>query len=187
MKRPPEPVMTKMTELFAVIQTAADDLKLAGAEANLLGDFAQVESLNDACRKLQSFEAEIKVSLDRFGAHYHSRPGAQAKPHRHKQRTRKAAGRLRVKCGNQVIEEATIAETFVKTLRLFGLERVAKLNKVLSSIPLLAKTPANGYQAQRPCDGWYITTHVNKYNASTLMREIGKELNIPIQVEFIDP
>jgi hypothetical protein len=187
MKRPPEAVMTKMTELFAVIQTAADDLKLAGAEANLLGDFARVQSLNDECRKLQSFEAEIKVSLDRFGAHHHSRPGPHTKHHRNTQRTRKAGGRLRVKLGGQVIEEATIAETFVKTLRLFGLERVAKLNKVLSSIPLLARNPANGYQAQRPCDGWYVTTHVNKHNASALLREIGKELNIPIQVESIDP
>ena len=53
-------------------------------------------------------------------------------------------------------------------------------------MPLLAKTPVNGYQRQRRCDGWFIVTHVNKQSASTILQEIGKDLNIPVKVEFIE-
>ncbi|CCE23787.1 hypothetical protein [Methylotuvimicrobium alcaliphilum] len=60
------------------------------------------------------------------------------------------------------------------------------MNKTLSAAPLIAKTPANGYQTQKRCDGWYITTHVNKHNATALIEEIGKDLNIPVKVEFIE-
>ena len=42
MKRLPEAVTTKFTELFAALHSATDDLKMAGAEACLNGDFSQV-------------------------------------------------------------------------------------------------------------------------------------------------
>lgn len=187
MRRLPETVTNKFTELFTVLHTATDDLKLAGAEANLLGDFSRVESLNDSCRKMQALEAEVRFALDNFGTNARARTGSGHRPHKgHSHHTRRPGARLRVKLGEQVIEEATIAETFVKTLRMFGLERVAKLNKVLASIPLVSKTPTNGYQTQKSCDGWYITAHVNLNNAKTLLEEIGRALNMPTKIEFVE-
>lgn len=73
MKRLPETVTQKFTELFNVLHSAADDLKLAGAEANLLGDFSRVETLNDSCRKLQALESEIRFTVDNFGSPFKSR------------------------------------------------------------------------------------------------------------------
>ncbi|MFM8330390.1 MAG: hypothetical protein ACKN9T_01745 [Candidatus Methylumidiphilus sp.] len=188
MKRLPETVANRFTELFAALRNAADDLKMAAAEANLLGDFSRVEALNDNCRRLLALDADIKASVNGFESRQDTRPAVPNKPHKNtRHRTRKAGGRLRVKLGDQAIEEATIAETFVKTLRSFGLERVAKLNKVLSSVPLVAKTPViNGYQSQKRCDGWYVTTHVNLQNARALLEEIGRALNVPVKVEYVE-
>ncbi|WP_411728278.1 hypothetical protein [Methyloglobulus sp.] len=187
MKRLPEPVSTKITELFAVLHHATDDLKIAGAEANLIGDFSQVAVINDSCRWLLGFEAEIKTTVNNFASNYNARTVEKANFHKKdKNRTRKLGCLLRVTVADKVIEEATIKETFVKTLRAFGLERVARLNKVVSSVPLLARTPVNGYQNQRRCDGWYITTHVSMQTATTVLEDIGKQLNMPLKVEFIE-
>jgi len=187
MNKMPETVTNKFIELFAVLNIATDDLKMAGAEAYLLGDFSQVANITDSCRKLQALEAEIKSTVNKFDAKHKVRPTEKPSFYKmDKNRTRKPGDRLIVKVAGKVIEEPTIAETFVKTLRVFGLERVAKLNKTLASIPLMAKSPVNGYQAQRRCDGWFITTHVNKASATTVLEEIAKELHIPVKVEFIE-
>lgn len=187
MNRLPEAVTTKFIELFAALHNATDDLKMAGAEACLMGDFSQVTDINDSCRKLQALESDIKATVNNFDSKYKDQSGEKANFHKKdKYRTRKPGGRLRVTVAGKVIEEATIAETFVKTLRVFGLERVAKLNKVVTSIPLMARAQVNGYQKQRRCDGWFITTHVNKVSATTVLEEIGKELNMPVKVEFLE-
>ncbi|WP_404358540.1 hypothetical protein [Methylotuvimicrobium sp. KM1] len=186
MNRLPESVNQKFNELFAVIGKAGDDLKLATAEAAMAGNFDQVSAVTEHCLRLQSLELEIKTCLSHFESHFKQKPQESAGNKKARRRPRNSRGRLRVTIAGKIIEEATIAETFVKTLRIFNLERVAKLNKTLSAVPLIAKTPANGYQTQKRCDGWYITTHVNKHNATALIEEIGKDLNIPVKVEFLE-
>ena len=187
MNKMPETVTNKFIELFAVLHSATDDLKMAGAESCLIGDFSQVTVINDSCRKLQALESEIKATVNNFDARYNARSVEKASYHKKdSNRTRKQGCLLRVIVADKVIEEATIKETFVKTLRVFGLDRVAKLNKMLTSIPLLARTPVNGYQNQRRCDGWYITTHVNMHTATAVLEEIGRQLNMPVKVEFIE-
>lgn len=188
MKRLPEAVTTKFIELFSALHSATDDLKMTAAEACLIGDFSQVTVINDSCRKLQALESEIKAAVNNFGAKYTAcsveKAGFQKKD---SNRTRKQGGRLRVTVAGKVIEKPTIIETFVVTLKAFGLERVAKLNKVLTKIPLVARTPVvNGYQNQKFCDGWYITTHFSRYTAANMLEEIGKGLNMPIKIEFIE-
>jgi len=187
MKRLPEAVTTKFTELFAALHNATDDLKMAGAESCLIGDFSQVTVINDSSRKLQALESEIKATVNSFDARYNPRSVEKASFHKKdSNRTRKQGGRLRVTVAGKVIEQHTIAETFVETLKAFGLERVAKLNKTVTSIPLIARTPTNDYQTQRRCDGWFITTHVNKVSATTVLEEIAKALNMPLKVECIE-
>ncbi len=187
MNKVPEAVTTKFVELFAALHSATDDLKMAGAEACLIGDFSQVTNINDSCRKLQGLESDIKAAINNFGAKYHARSLEKAGFHKNdSNRTRKQGGRLRVTVAGKVIEQHTIAETFVEALKAFGLERVAKLNKTVTSIPLIARTPTNDYQTQRRCDGWFITTHVNKVSATTVLKEIAKALNMPVKVECIE-
>ncbi|MDO9049591.1 MAG: hypothetical protein Q7U66_17880 [Methylobacter sp.] len=188
MKRLPEAVTTKFTELFAALHSATDDLKTAGADACMIGDFSQVADITDSGRKLQALESSIKAAVSDFDAKYTARTAVKTGFHKKdKHRTRRQGGRLRVTVAGKVIEQPTIAETFVETLKAFGLERVAKLNKTVTSIPLIARTPTNGdYQAQRRCDGWFITTHVNKVSATTVLEEIAKALNMPVKVECIE-
>jgi hypothetical protein len=136
MKTLPETVTHQLTALFAALHSTADDLKMAGAEFCLIGDFSQVTVINDSCCKMQALESEIKASVNNFDARYNAR--SVEKKGFHKQdsnRTRKQGRRLRVTVAGKVIEQHTIAETFVETLKAFGLERVAKLNKVVTSIP----------------------------------------------------
>ncbi len=184
MNKLPEAVTNKFSELFLPLNKATDDLKIAGAEANLIGDFTQVTNLNDLCQKLQVLDAEIKSTVNNFDAKYN---GRQIKTvtfnKKNRNRTRKPSSRFRIKVYGQTIEEHTIAQTFLKTLRVIGFNRVAKLNMMVTRIPLMAKTPVNGYQAQKRCDGWYITTHVNKYTATNVLEEIAKQLSIPIKFE----
>ena len=185
MNKLPETVDAKFSELFVTLHHATDDLKLAGAEANLNGDFSQVTHVNELCLKLQALDADIKSIVKNFDKKYNVRSSRNA-PSRKKNRnrTRKPSSRLRVIVADKVIEELTIKETFVKTLQVFGLNRVAKLNKIMSNAPLIARKPVvNSYQNQKKCDGWYVTTHVNKQTASAMLKEIGQELNIPVKFE----
>ena len=54
MKKLPEAVSTKFIELYAALNHATDDLKIAGAEANLNGDFSQVAVINDKLPQVTS-------------------------------------------------------------------------------------------------------------------------------------
>lgn len=189
MNRLPETVNHKFNELFAVIGQASDDLKLTIAEAGMAGNFSQVTVNIDNCQRLQTLEQEVKACLGRFEklTTVPNSIGERSKQKRMRNRTRKSAGRLRVKVADKMIEGDTIAETFVETLKVFGLDKVARLNKVLSAIPLVSRSPSNGYQAQRYCNGWHITTHVNQVTASALLKEIGHELQMPVKVEVVNP
>ncbi len=188
MKKLPEVVETKFAALFTALQHAADDLKIAGAEACLIGDFSQVSLINDSCRQLQTLETDIKSVINSFGKTPKIQPSDAPEFYKKKKfRTRKSRGHIRVTIADSVFEESTIAQTFVKALKAFGLERVAKLNQIITSIPLLAKTPVtNSYQTQILCDGWYVTTHVNKHTATTLLKDISRQLGTPIKIEFIE-
>ncbi|NOQ65564.1 MAG: hypothetical protein GQ582_13720 [Methyloprofundus sp.] len=177
----PEAVNKQFSELFASFYNATDDLKIAGAEANLIGDFSQVAEINALCQKLQNLDAEVKAVLNSFSA---NTPSRRSQSHQKSAaRTRTPSSRLKVKISGEVVAEATIAQTFFKTLSILGFERVAKLNKMVSNAPLVSKTPTTGYQTQRRCDSWYITTHVGKRTATRVLAEIGKQLNVPIQFE----
>jgi hypothetical protein len=135
MKRLPEAVTTKFTELFAALHSATDDLKMAGAESCLIGDFSQVTVINDSCRKLQALESEIKATVNNFDARYNARVVEKTGFHKKdSNRNRKQGGRLRVALAGKVIEQHTIAETFVETLKAFGLELNKTVTKLLNAL-----------------------------------------------------
>jgi len=186
MNRLPETVNSKFNEVFAVIGKASDDLKMASAEASMAGNFSQVTSSIENCQQLLALEMEIRTCLNNFENKSKVQPLEKSFRKRSRRHTRKSGGRLRVSIAGKVIEEGTIAETFVETLKVFGLDKVARLNKVVTSIPLMGRQQATGYQSQRQCNGWYITTHVNKQTATTVLEEIGRELRIPVKIEFVD-
>ncbi len=188
MTRLPETVTSKFTDLFAALHYAADDLKIVGQEAMFSGDFSQVTDSMEACKKLQALEADIKTAVTNFHTKYPPHPIEKTSSYkRDKKITRKHDGKhLRVSVAGQIIEESTIKDTFVKTLKVLGLERVAELNKIVAKTPLVSRTKANGYQSQRQCDGWYITTHINKITAKMMLEDIAKALNERIKIECME-
>lgn len=186
MNRLPEAVNTKFTELFEALKYATDDLKIAGAEANLNGDFLQVVSINDHCRKLLGLEDEIRLVLKRFENTQKKPAIVIAKPQRTTlNRVRNSNGYLQVTLGGALIKEKTASETFVETLNSLGLERIAKLNKRVSGIPLLNRARVNGYQHQKQSGDWYVTTHFSNQTAKGILEDIAKELRVPLKVELV--
>lgn len=186
MKKLPETISNQFIQLFLTLDKAMDDLKMTSAEACLIGDFPQVTTINASCQKLQAFKADIKATLNNFDSNYKVWPEQKISfPQKSKCRPLKKHGFYRIKVGDKIIEETTIVEAFVKALQVFGLDRVARLNKILTAAPLLSKIPINTYQRVRHCDGWYIVIHVNRVSAVKVLEEIGKDLNIPVNFEFI--
>ena len=60
MNKMPETVTNKFIELSTALHSATDNLKMAGAESCLIGDFSQVTVINDLRIKLQALESEIQ-------------------------------------------------------------------------------------------------------------------------------
>lgn len=186
MNRLPETVNQQFNQLFAAICYAADDFKIESAEASLIGDFTAVVAKMNAYKSLQMLEMELKACLKRFEETRSSKPVAEPVRSQSRRINRKAArGKLRVKVGEKIIEQPTVSDTFVQTLAEFGLEKVARLNKRLSGIALLARTPASGYQTQKYHQGWYVTTHFNTPTAMKMLQDVGRELQIPIRVQSV--
>ena len=183
----PEAIVDKATELFNSIKHAKDDLQIECAEVSLNGDFSRLALLTTKHGNLQELEADIVSVLKDF--ENKQKTHSNVKPSQPKysiDRTRKSGGHIRVTLAGKVIEEGTIANTFVEALKVFGFDRVARLNKIASGIPLFAKTPTTSYQTQQYIGGWHITTHVNKQTARSILEDIGKELNMPIRVEIVE-
>jgi hypothetical protein len=181
----PEVIADKAAELFNSIKYVKDDLQIECAEVSLNGDFSRIALLTTKHRNLQDLEAGIDSVLKLF--EHTQKTHLNGKPSQLKNsvgRTRSSGGHIRVSLAGKVLEERTIADTFVETLKIFGFDRVAKLNKAVCGIPLFAKTPTIGYQKQQHLGDWHITIHVNKQTAKSLLSQISQELNIPIRVEI---
>lgn len=188
MNRLPEFVNQQFNQLFTVIVQASDDLKIASAEASLTGDFTMVVAKIYDCKRLQMLEMELKACLKRFEGNRPSKPVAEPVRSQTRQIRRKAGrDKLRVKLGDKIIQQSTVSDTFVQTLAELGLEKIARLNKKLSGIALLAKTPTSGYQTQKYHQGWYVTTHFNTPTAMKILQDVARELRIPLKIESVAP
>jgi hypothetical protein len=183
----PEAIVDKATELFNSIKHVKDDLQIECAEVSLNGDFSRLALLTTKHGNLQELEADIVSVLKDFENKQKAHSNVKSsQPKNSGGRTRKSGGHIRVTLAGKVIEAGTIANTFVEALKVFGFDRVARLNKIATGIPLFAKTPTTSYQTQQYIGGWHITTHVNKQTARSILEDIGKELNMPIGVEIVE-
>jgi hypothetical protein len=91
--RLPATVIAKFVELFDAIHYATDDLKIAGAEANLNGDFSLVTEINSTCRKMQVLKIDVKSLLSDFESRPKSRVIVKPTPFNASNRTRKPSSR----------------------------------------------------------------------------------------------
>lgn len=181
----PESITDKVNELFNAITHAKDDLQIECAEVSLNGDFSRLTQLLTQHCNLQELGADILSVIKHFENKQKTHSNVKSnQPKNSTGRTRTSGGRMRVTLASKVIEEGTIANTFVEALKIFGFERVAKLNKKVCGIALFAKNPTASYQKQQHIGDWYITTHVNQQSARTTLEEIGSELNMPIRIDI---
>lgn len=183
----PEAIADKATELFNAINCAKDNLQLECADVSLSGDFSQLTLLINKHGNLQELEADIVSVLKHYENKQKTHPNVKpSRPKNPASRTRSSGGHIRVSLAGKVIEERTIANTFVEVLKVFGFDRVAMLSKSVCGIPLFAKTPTSRNLTQQHIGDWYITTHVNRVSAKSILENISKELNMPIRIETIE-
>jgi hypothetical protein len=184
----PNTVICKFNELIHSLNHFADDIKIACAEASLEGDFKLVAKLSNDSLKIQGTLKEV-ISLSNSWSKGLARPthdkNNQGNEIKKTYFSKKPPTRLCVTIAGKQILEKKAADTFVSAIEHMGIERVSKLSKNLSGIPLLSKVQSTGYHTQKQSGSWYITTHSSTKNMKIILEEIGRSLRIPIQVKIV--
>jgi len=94
---------------------------------------------------------------------------------------------LRVKLPDgTVIFENKAVDTFLKTLQHIGLERVSKLQSIISQgHPLVSTEKHESVKYFRELDGYFIGMHSSTATKSRLLQRIARELHIKISVDVM--
>jgi enamine deaminase RidA (YjgF/YER057c/UK114 family) len=181
------PVSNKFAELIHALNYAADDIKIACAEASLEGNFADVAKLSHIAKQLEAFIKDANELSNRWnkGILQPSAFKKQVLPNKKNIYGKKPRSKLSVAIADKQIQHDTAVNSFVAALETMGFERVASLGKKLSGVPLISKTPPTGYQSHKQHGPWFITTHSSTQNMKQLLEELGKQLKILIQVKIL--
>lgn len=86
--------------------------------------------------------------------------------------------------GDKKIYLNSSAKTFVETLQILNLERVANLGKTKNGHPFVSKEKFRTTDMYQSGD-WYIDTLSNTNQKKTLLEAISMELDMPIRVEIV--
>ena len=85
----------------------------------------------------------------------------------------------------KVIAEKNAKMTMIEALRYMGLERASKYNCSVKDFPVIGKRKRfteNNKKWQHYTDGWWIYTCLNNAQKMEHIKNIGKMLNIPLEV-----
>jgi hypothetical protein len=188
------PVSDKFSDLIHALNYVADDIKIACAEASLDGDFTKVAELFETSRQIQAFIKDASDLSNRWdkdvlesttSSKQTTTSLKQTSPPKKMIAGKKPRSKLCVTIDGQQIQCDTAADTFVATLEIMGFERVESLQKKLSGIPLLSKTRPTGYQNNKQCGAWFVTTHSSTRDMKNLLEKLGAELRIPVQIAIV--
>ncbi len=170
--------------LLAAINSAADNWRMQAAEAYLDRDDAGAQECVPAIKRITEAAADVETLYDKLkqswplaSAHLAARSPT---PH-----SKRPGSKLRVQLNGKVIEYPEAAETFARTIEEIGIERVARLGKVLSGVALVGTSKATGYQAQFAIGNFYVCTHSNTQTKKCLLEQIANELRIQLRVETV--
>jgi hypothetical protein len=183
-----DPVSSKFYELLQSLKYFSDDLKIACAEASLEGDFARIAIISDSAKQVQEFVNDVDALSSRWskGLKTPSAPKKVLVKPKRSYSKKKPRSKIQVTINGQQVQLNTAADTFVEVLKTIGFERVANLNKKLSGISLICKTPPTGYQTTKQSGPWFISTHSSTRNMKKLLEEIGRDVKEPIQVKILE-
>ena len=85
-----------------------------------------------------------------------------------------------------VIFEKKAIDTFLMTLQYIGLERVSKLQSIISQgHPLVSTEKHESVKSFRELDGYFIGTHSSTATKASFIQRIARELHIKITVEVM--
>ena len=85
-----------------------------------------------------------------------------------------------------VIFEKKAIDTFLMTLQYIGLERISKLQSIISQgHPLVSTEKHESVKSFRELDGYFIGTHSSTATKASFIQRIARELHIKITVEVM--
>jgi hypothetical protein len=178
-------VMDCFGTLLAAIYASADDRRMHAAEALLDRDDARAQGCLQAIEIITEAAGEVGTICQKWKDRWLAPAPAPATAPGLTPHPKRPGSKLRVHLDGTVIESSHAAETFARTIEDIGIERVARLGKILSGIPLIGTAKAADYQQQFMIGGFYICTHSNTPTKKRLLEEIGAELRVPLRAEII--
>lgn len=169
--------------LVAAIYASSDEWRMRAAEALLDRDdirvqrcLAAVQTITEAAVEVESIYHKWKDRWPTLAAPM-AAPSPCPRPKHH-------GSKLRVHLNGRVIECPGAAETFARAIEAIGIERVARLGKVFSGIPLIGTSKTTGYQQQFAIGEFYVCTHSNTQTKKRVLEEIAAELEVPLRMEI---
>jgi len=152
------------------------ELRQRAAKALIDGDDTRAQGYLAAVEQAKQGTQKLRAAYDFWKDR---RPRPPTGP------TRRGRCRLRVDLNGKLIEYPTTAETFARTIEQIGIEKVMRLGKVLSGIPLIGRSKASDYQNQFRIGGFYVCTHSNTKTKARILKEVGEELGVRLRVEVV--
>ncbi len=147
--------------LLAAIRTSADAWRMRAAEALLDRDDASAEEGLRVTQRIREAADEVETVYHKWKEKWSAPAAPPATTRVPAPRTKRQGSKLRVHLNSKVIECSDAAETFARTIDAIGIERVARMGKVLSGIALVGTSKATGYHQQFAIGGFYVCTHSN--------------------------
>ena len=178
-------VAERFDALLAAIHASADDWRRRTNEALSDRDDMGAQECLAAVQQITEAAGEVETVYQMWKGRWpvraaSPRTGQSVRPH-----TKHLGEKLRVSLSSKVFEYPTAAETFARTLEEIGIEQVARLDKTLSGIPLIAMSKVPTYQQQFAIGQFYVCTHSNTREKKHLLEEIAAELGVALSVEII--
>ena len=171
--------------LLAAIHTSADEWRARATEALQARDDARAQDFLRASQRITEAAGEVETVYHKWKDQWPVLAAAPAAARTPAPHTKRPVSKLRVHLNGRVIEYRYAAETFARTIEAIGIERVARLGKVLSGIALVGTSKATDYQQQFAIGKFYVCTHSNTPAKKRLLEEIAAELGVPLRVEII--
>jgi hypothetical protein len=179
-------VTTAFDMLLEEIESVEDDFRDQLAEYARAGDMDNAEAKVKTIRALKPFIEKLTALRAEWqgGLLDETKPSFSKIEHVEVQARRAPRTGLVVKLPNgMVIKESTAAETFARTIKELGTEKVAKLGKAVNGWPLITPKKHPSYTQQK-VNGDYVMTHSSTNAKKALLEEIAKDLNVALDVSI---
>lgn len=179
-------VTTAFDLLLEEIKSVEDDFKDQLVEYARAGDMDNAESKLKTIRALKPFIEKLTTLRTEWqgGLLDETKPSFSKIGHIEVQSRRAPRTGLVVKLpSGHVLKESTAAETFARTIKELGIEKVAKLGKAVNGWPLITPKKHPSYTQQK-VNGDYVMTHISTSAKKALLEEIAQELNVVLDVSI---